>query len=69
MADCNDLFDKYHVAIKLTTKRDSLKTSRAMQFVKNTYSLQSLLKLMFPNSTAGNSYMMRTTVNPSRQGI
>jgi hypothetical protein len=65
MADCNDLFDKYHDAVKLTTtKRDSLKTSRDAVRDKIRAHFKSVLKVNVPKFHGQGSYMMRTTVNP-----
>jgi hypothetical protein len=65
MSDCNDLFDKYHDAVKLTTtKRDDLKTSRDAVRVKVRNYFKDTLKANVPKFHGQGSYMMRTTVNP-----
>lgn len=65
MADCNDLFDKYHDAIKLTsTKRDYLKTSRDAVRDKIRNHFKNALKVNIPKFHGQGSYMTRTIVNP-----
>ncbi len=65
MADCNDLFDKYHNAVKLTTaKRGDLKTSRDAVRDKIRNHFKNTLKANVPKFHGQGSYMMRTTVNP-----
>ncbi|MBI5205520.1 MAG: hypothetical protein HZA11_11435 [Nitrospirae bacterium] len=65
MADCNDLFGKYHDAVKLApAKRDNLKTSRdAVRYKIRSY-FKNILKANVPKFHGQGSYMMRTTVNP-----
>jgi hypothetical protein len=65
MADCNDLFDEYYEAIRLTTsKRDSLKMSRdaIRDRIRNYF--KETLKTNVPKFFGQGSYIMNTIVNP-----